>query len=142
MGKAVEGGAITDESTIFLNSQMIYTPSRLASTMMHEASHIVCYRLGYWRVYHTTYMPEELTDDALRIYIATAWEAERYVDQMAKELMKEVFPDLYYWNSYGNRPETKKWFDKEELGPYKKELRRRKLRNIDRQQAKKRKVKQ
>lgn len=109
------------------------TPAHLASYLLHEVVHILCYREGRYKDFHSSKHPSDMTEKELLAYLSTAWKAERYVERRAQEMMKEVFPGYLFHFAYGRRELAKPWFDETFLGDFKKEYRRKKLRRIDKQ---------
>jgi hypothetical protein len=109
------------------------TQGGLASTLLHEVAHILCKRAGIYKDFHTTKHQSYLTDEQLWAIISTAWKAECYVERMAKAMLQELFPGCLYHFSYNRRKIEKGWFDENWLADFKRELRRRKLRRIDKE---------
>lgn len=126
---------LPESGLIEINSRYGWTESRLVSYVLHEIVHILCWKEGKYKVFHSGDMPDSMTTQELWVYISTAWAAERYVDDRAELLMSEMFPDLTFWRAYGRLQHYKSWMDTTDIQQYKKELRRRKLRSIDRKLA-------
>ncbi len=127
-----------NDGLIVINSDVMgWTRDRIISFAIHEAVHIWAWRHGVFRVYHSRKAPDYMTVKELRIYLQTAWRAECWVEQKARKLMKEHFPNSIYWFAYNpsqkiHRARNKKWFDETELTEYRKMYRKKMLRQIDR----------
>jgi hypothetical protein len=113
------------------------TRDQLASYLLHECAHILCKREGRYPVFHSTVHPKYLTDKQILAEMSTAWKAEKYVEQRARDMFSELFPGGIYHFSYGWRELEKDWFNQHCLDDHRKELRRRKLRRIDKEMRKK-----
>jgi hypothetical protein len=99
-------------------------PDVFLSTVCHEISHIVSYRTGKYKVYHSAKLPRRMTIKELKIWIATALKAERYTDKCGKRLMFKLFPDYVYESGY-NTTKGVSWFRRNYVERYKEELKRR-----------------
>lgn len=89
------------------------TKAQFISDILHEVVHIWAYRNGYWKVYHSTKDIRYMSKKEKRIFLQTAWNAEVWVDEKAKEIMNRLYPNLKFDYGYlSSRPEDKVWFDK------------------------------
>jgi len=97
------GCAICDESKIFIRRDMLIDRKSFLCTTIHEVCHILCYRQDKFKLYHSPYLPKNLTKSERLIVYRTGLKAERYVDKMAKlELKlwdKRIKYDLVYYDS-------------------------------------------
>jgi hypothetical protein len=107
--------------------------SQLMSTLIHEVAHILCSRNKVWNAFHNYPHPSYLTEKQILAVLSTAWKAECYVEKMAKRMMAELYPGYLFIIGYGRRKIDKTWFDKEFLGLYRKELRKKRLQRIDKE---------
>ena len=92
------------------------------SCVCHEAAHILNYRNKKFFLYHNN-GNKKITRAEARILLKTAWNAERYTDKVAKQLMKDFFPFIPYVMGYRKTPEMRKWYDNIQLEGYRKILR-------------------
>lgn len=80
------------------------------STFYHELAHEVCTLCHKYPLYHNKIKKSvDITSDE---YINYAFEAELYVDFLAKRLMKRTFKNTRYHDSYEDTEECKKEFKK------------------------------
>lgn len=85
------------------------------STVFHELAHIQAYQMGKYVHYHG---PRPLEDVEVNILaIRTAIRAEKYVDRLARKLMKIYFPDIPYKIGYNQR--EIEWFRENWLADWK-----------------------
>lgn len=88
------------------------TNSKLWSTVFHELAHIICYRENLYKTYHHENRSKKKFARYIRRY---GLRAERFVDNMAKKMMKEYFPKIKFEDSYLTEYEIEwyyKWVDK------------------------------
>lgn len=81
--------------TITLNSEW---PSSLLNVFFHEVGHWHAKNTGKFKVFHAGRIP--VNEREFRIYAATALRAELWVDAWGRNLMAQIFPDMYYSRSY------------------------------------------
>jgi hypothetical protein len=72
------------------------TEESLLSTFFHECMHVKCFRMGIFPLYHS--LPT--SPDKFKKRLSQAIRAEMKVDLMAKEEMKNYFPDLKFETTY------------------------------------------
>jgi len=100
---------------IQINVNITCTKNVFVSTILHEICHIVAYRQGKFKLYHSD---NTKTKANILGIIRTGLRAERYVDAQAKKLMKGLFPGMRYDYSY-NLKEDVEWFHRVYLSQYK-----------------------
>lgn len=97
---------------IEIGTETYPTDSKLWSMVFHELAHVVCYREGLYKEYHH----ENRSNKKYAIYIRRyGLRAERFVDKMAKKMMKKHFPKMKFEDSYLTEHEIEwyyKWVDK------------------------------
>ena len=71
---------------------------QIISTVFHELAHIVVFREGKYLDYHDT--SRDLTKKKAKALLKTGLKIERYVDKRAKELMRQFYPDIQYFDNY------------------------------------------
>lgn len=93
------GVAIPYERTIYIGKQHISCSSdeETISTFFHEVSHVKCFELGIFPLYHNKWRFDRKDRAKIR---SQAWRAEKHVDLMGKKEMKNYFPDMKYIPSY------------------------------------------
>ena len=97
-------------TVIFIGTKEITTDSQFMSVVLHEISHIICYRTGKYKNFHHTYTyMDNIPTNTLKTIIRTALRAERYVEKQASKLMKQKCPELKYINSYDNEEIVSWW---------------------------------
>lgn len=75
-----------------------WTDEDALSVFFHEAMHVRCYEEGVYPLYNGNWCNKN------RAKIRSqAWRAEKHVDHLAKEEMKNYFPDLKYDPAYIGR---------------------------------------
>ena len=109
------------------------------STLLHEVAHILAVREGKFKVFHELCV-ENASDKHLLIYMRSAYNAEVWVEKRAAQLLQEFSPGSTYWYSYSlGKLDTNKlrrdknWMRLVFCADVKKELRRRKLKRIDKE---------
>lgn len=116
-----------------INERGNWTADKLWSYALHEAWHVKAFREGTFAAYHGALEdPKDMTTNELKRYILTAYRAEAYIEKKASETFQEMNPGgLYWWSYHLGDSKNHAWFQESEVDPYRKELRRRTLRKID-----------
>jgi hypothetical protein len=115
---------------------------RFISAILHEAAHLYCKDMGYFRVFHSAVAYEYMSIKNLQTYIATAWRAERFVEKTARGWMREMYPELRYWWAYGKRGRNRVWIKDVFCADAKKVLRQKQLRKINKEKKLEREAEQ
>ncbi len=92
------GSASVFNNTIELSSCNIKTRKELLSVTFHEICHILCYRAKKYYNYH--YYTEKPMKNKIKTLIRTGLKAEKYVDKVAKKLIKNYYPKFKFEISY------------------------------------------
>lgn len=127
------GQADAERGVVEIEEKGWRSRSQLMSVLIHEVAHILCSREGKYDAFHNYPHPDYLTEAEIMTFLSTAWKAECYVERRAKAMMADLYPGYLFIFGYNKRKLDKAWFDKEFLAEYKKVLRRKKLRRIDRE---------
>ena len=115
LANGVGGLANLKEELITIEvSQLSRGTDGIMSIVMHEINHILAYRSGKYRAYHTLVLSSKQEWAA---YISTALRAERYVDRHAEKMFNRFYSDLEYRHGYRTKKQVA-WFNKW-LEPYK-----------------------
>lgn len=84
------------------------TVQELWSLVFHELGHIYCYRMGKYKIYHHNTLPPKKFAKYIRQY---GLRAERYVDKLGAQFMKDFFPEIPFIAGYSTE-DMAKWYYK------------------------------
>jgi hypothetical protein len=91
------------------------TIQKFLSLVLHELWHCLCYEQGLYKNYHYTNPPK--TKKEIQRIRRIGYKAERFVDKKAREMMKNYFPGIPYYQYYIGK-EDKVWYYKTYLDKY------------------------
>jgi hypothetical protein len=134
MDDDAEAACDVENRTVELNPRKLtkhVSMGRFISAILHEVAHQYAYDVGIFSVFHAPKAFESMTIRELKVYIATAWRAERWVEITARHWASELFPGVRYWDAYGRRGRGNDWVRKVYTAEARRVLRRKQLRAID-----------
>ena len=136
MDDDAEAACDVESRTVELNPRKLtkhISLGRFISAILHEVAHQYAYDVGIFRVFHSPKSFERMSISELRVYIATAWRAERWVEVTARRWASELFPGVRYWDAYGRRGMSSDWVRSVYTAEARKSLRKKLLRKIDKE---------
>jgi predicted SprT family Zn-dependent metalloprotease len=116
--ESIKATATLHKNLVNINLKLLKNKSILIKSILHEIGHIVCFRKGIYKNYHTTNnIISNMSEEVKRLKILTGLKAEKYVDRWASNELKKWNNRLKYDFSYSNIGVQKRY--KEWLKRYK-----------------------
>lgn len=104
INKPIIAYANCEASEVILFLDKIKNIKRFLEVCYHEFSHIICYRNNKYINYHTLgnkYITK-ISTKQLKSCLYTSLKAERYVDNLAKIIIENDYPNIEYEGSYND----------------------------------------